>query len=149
MKSTDRLSRALFTRGSGTNALWDKGAAIFIRSKSAIDDLWSHFRKFVRYREADGRWTYFRFWDAAYLYQYALSHHEDAAPYLAHLLGVGIVCIPTPSKSTLLVVKNSAPEAPISLPQRSSAGHWPFFHEDMARIRLEKFVDEIETTLLS
>lgn len=59
-----RLLRQLFTRAEGPGHFWDAEAAVFLRSRSGIDQLWRHLRKFTQLRDAHGRMRYFRFWQA-------------------------------------------------------------------------------------
>lgn len=58
-----RLTRRLFT-AEPPFGLWDAAAAMFLRSRRTMDDLWRHFRKYTRIQDDAGSWLYFRFWDA-------------------------------------------------------------------------------------
>ncbi|TKW62991.1 MAG: DUF4123 domain-containing protein [Paracoccus denitrificans] len=59
----NRFVRRLFTGGGPPFGLWHPEAGIFCRSTASLDDLWRHFRKFVRLKAESGKWFYFRFWE--------------------------------------------------------------------------------------
>ncbi|PKR51856.1 DUF4123 domain-containing protein [Thalassospira marina] len=52
-----------------TTHLWHKEPGIYIRSRMCFDDVWRHFRKFVRIQDENGKWFYFRFWEPSVLDQ--------------------------------------------------------------------------------
>lgn len=47
--------------------LWHKEPGIYIRSRLSFDDMWKHFRKFTRVQDENGKWYYFRFWEARFM----------------------------------------------------------------------------------
>ncbi len=52
-----------------TAHLWHKEPGIYIRSRIGFDEIWRHFRKFVRIQDENGKWFYFRFWEPSVLNQ--------------------------------------------------------------------------------
>ncbi|RCK41437.1 hypothetical protein TH25_23715 [Thalassospira profundimaris] len=52
-----------------TAHLWHKEPGIYIRSRMGFEDIWRHFRKFVRIQDESGKWFYFRFWEPSVLNQ--------------------------------------------------------------------------------
>ncbi|OKH86236.1 DUF4123 domain-containing protein [Thalassospira sp. TSL5-1] len=52
-----------------TAHLWHKEPGIYIRSCIGFEDIWRHFRKFVRIQDESGKWFYFRFWEPSVLSQ--------------------------------------------------------------------------------
>lgn len=61
------FTRSLFVTGDAPWQLWDKEPGIVMRSPAGLDELWRHFRKFVKIRGPEGAWLYFRFWDGRML----------------------------------------------------------------------------------
>ncbi|WP_395344322.1 DUF4123 domain-containing protein [Ningiella sp. W23] len=50
---------------------WGHSTGIFIRTTVAMDDVWKHFRRFLKIQiEADKKWVFFRFWDPRILPSY-------------------------------------------------------------------------------
>lgn len=64
------FTRRLFTGSNGINGLWDKDPGIYVRSRGTLQDMWKHFRKFIRVQDESGTWFYFRFWEAGYAENY-------------------------------------------------------------------------------
>lgn len=64
------FTRNLFTQSDAPQHLWGRDPGIFIRSGASLDEIWSHFRKFTRARDADGNLLYLRFYSAVYLPAY-------------------------------------------------------------------------------
>lgn len=57
----------LFTKTDAQWHLWGKDPGIFIRSRSSLEEMWHHFRRFTRVRNESGTWLYFRFWESGSL----------------------------------------------------------------------------------
>lgn len=48
-------------------ALWMKNWGVFLRSRTDLDGLSKHLRKFTRIRDEHDSWFHFRFWDADFM----------------------------------------------------------------------------------
>ena len=57
------FTRNLFTQGDARWHLWDKAAAIFVRSRGSVEGLARHFRKFTQPQLEGGTRLFFRFYD--------------------------------------------------------------------------------------
>lgn len=57
----------LFTRSDAHWHLWDTEPGIYVRSRSILNDMWKHLRKFIRVQDEDGKWFYFRFWEPTFI----------------------------------------------------------------------------------
>jgi len=79
-----RFTRTLFTHipdipaHLSTLHLWHRNPGIFIRSSAEFGAVWKHFRKFTRIRDENGKWFFFRFWEAMTLLGYLQSNASDA-----------------------------------------------------------------------
>jgi hypothetical protein len=62
------FSRSLFTRSHMPDALWDKNAAIYLRSLASLDELEKGYKELTKAYEQDGAFYYFRFWDGEFSY---------------------------------------------------------------------------------
>lgn len=63
LSEDNEFTRSLFTSSEMPSSLWDKNAAIFLRSQCSLVVLQDHFRKFLRlYSEESGTWRLFRFY---------------------------------------------------------------------------------------
>ncbi|KIC36985.1 DUF4123 domain-containing protein [Leisingera sp. ANG-M7] len=84
LESDARFTRALFTHIPNAPArlstlhLWHRNPGIFIRSSADFVAVWKHFRKFTRIRDENGKWFFFRFWEAMALLGYLQSNASDA-----------------------------------------------------------------------
>ena len=78
LKDGHDFTRRLFTGPDGINGLWEKELGIFIRSRAGFDALRKHLRKFTRVQDEEGKWFYFRFWEAQALPNYLCSITTDA-----------------------------------------------------------------------
>ncbi len=61
------LLRQLFSQSGNPLHWWDRSAAILMASDVPFDALHGHLRRLLRLRDAQGKWTIFRFWDGALL----------------------------------------------------------------------------------
>lgn len=65
-----RFTRILFTHVADvpddmeTVHLCHKEPGIYLRSRAPFDDVWRQLCKFTRVQDADGKWYFFRFWEA-------------------------------------------------------------------------------------
>jgi len=50
--------------------MWNKEPGIYVRSRGSLDDMWKHFRKFTKVQDENGKWFYFRFWEARVFSKY-------------------------------------------------------------------------------
>ncbi len=79
------FTRRLFTHSPdlhediSTAHLWHKDPAIFLRCDTGFDALWRHLRKFVKMRDAQGSWLFFRFWEPSVLMAYLSAKASDPA----------------------------------------------------------------------
>lgn len=76
LEEDNAFTRNLFTRGDAHWCMWDQEPGIYVRARGTLDDMWKHFRKFTRIQDEDGKWFYFRFWEAT-LY---ISSTENRPP---------------------------------------------------------------------
>lgn len=75
-----------------TAHLWHRKSGIFVRSRSDIDTLVAHFRRFTRMQDETGKWYYFRFWEPEYLLKQL--ENDDLAKGLLSFDDQGIVICP-------------------------------------------------------
>lgn len=61
------FTRNLFTKSDAPWHLWGYDAGIYVRSRSSLDDLWKHFRKFTKIQDDQGKWFYWRFWEGIHI----------------------------------------------------------------------------------
>ncbi|MDA7423009.1 DUF4123 domain-containing protein [Tritonibacter multivorans] len=66
LEKDNALTQKLFTGTKGVNGLWAKELGLFLRSEVGFDTLRKHFRKFTRFRDADGKWMLLHFWDPSF-----------------------------------------------------------------------------------
>ncbi|RJE82360.1 DUF4123 domain-containing protein [Paracoccus onubensis] len=69
--------RRLFTGSEGMNGLWENEPGIFVRSCRKLDEMWKHFRRFVRIRDDKSQWFYFRFWEPRVMSRYLVEVATD------------------------------------------------------------------------
>ncbi|MFV0409684.1 MAG: DUF4123 domain-containing protein, partial [Paracoccus sp. (in: a-proteobacteria)] len=79
LEESNRLTKALFTLGESPLALWQDNVGIFLRTRLTLDQLCRHLRRFVRLRDEDGQWYYFRFWEPLTLLALCRHAHQDEA----------------------------------------------------------------------
>lgn len=77
LEENNDFTRRLFTGPDGINGLWDKEPGIYVRSRETLDDMWRHFRRFTRVQDENGKWFYFRFWEARAATDTFLSYFDD------------------------------------------------------------------------
>lgn len=65
LKPDDRFLRKLFSFGEAPWHLWGNGLGIFLRATATFDQVRNHLRRFLKIRDANGKWYYFRFWEPA------------------------------------------------------------------------------------
>lgn len=76
LKEDNGLTAILFTHMADqpeemtTVHLWHKEPGIYVRARATFDDIRSHFRKFTRVQDENGKWFYFRFWESEVLLTY-------------------------------------------------------------------------------
>ncbi len=64
LRQNHRFTRQLFSSGGMASDLWDKYPGIYFRSRALIDELASHFRRFTKVKNEEGKWLFFRFWES-------------------------------------------------------------------------------------
>ncbi|RJL21518.1 DUF4123 domain-containing protein [Paracoccus siganidrum] len=85
LEENNGFTRNLFTRGDASWHLWQSDPGIYLRSTASLEELWQHFRKFIRMRDSQENWLLFRFWETGYLYSY-LRHFATNRPDLIRRL---------------------------------------------------------------
>lgn len=84
LEDGNKFTRQLFTQGKAPTNLWDSEAGIYLRSRSTIDDLRDHFRKFTKVQDENEKWYYFRFWEPKTVEQmFAAFGNAGAQRFLA------------------------------------------------------------------
>ena len=63
LEEGNSFTRNLFTRSDAPWHLWDAEPGIYIRSRTKLDVVWAHFRKFTRVQDEYAKWYYWRFWE--------------------------------------------------------------------------------------
>ena len=82
------FTRKLFTTDKAMG-LWEKELGIFVRSRVGFEELRKHFRKFTRVQDENGKWFYFRFWEAPVSTRLILDGNDDSViPFVAPLLNI-------------------------------------------------------------
>lgn len=99
------FTKQLFTGPKGVNGLWEKELGIFIRSRADFDDVRRHFRKFTRVQDKDGKWFYFRFWEAKFFVDYVLSMKPEKQEIM---VGDCHSFLITRKKATYRAIKNQS-----------------------------------------
>ncbi|RCK51700.1 hypothetical protein TH25_08465 [Thalassospira profundimaris] len=105
LKPESGFTKQLFTGLKGVNGLWEKELGIFIRSRTNFDDIRRHFRKFTRVQDKDGKWFYFRFWEAKFFIDYVLSLQPDKQKII---VGDCHSFVITRKKATYLAIRNQS-----------------------------------------
>lgn len=102
-----RLTRRLFT-SEAPFGLWDAAAAMFLRSRRTMDELWRHFRKYTRIQDEGGSWLYFRFWEAQSLrmLQKSVADLPEARRFFAPC---ELVLAPVPQQRSCLLIQPIIP----------------------------------------
>lgn len=75
LKGDERLLRLLFSKAPAISALWQRSAAVFLRTSATLMQVWSHLRRHTKVPRANGPDLYFRFWDpeVAHFYYNGIS----------------------------------------------------------------------------
>ncbi len=107
------LTRNLFTQGKAPWHLWSKDPGIYIRSAANLDRLWTHLRKFTRVQDEQGKWFYWRFWEARALF--AFLGEKEFTPMAQKFLK----SFQSLSKQTLLIVPQGTSVNVIALSEAS------------------------------
>ena len=74
LEDRNRFTRDLFTKSDAPWHLWDTKPGIYIRSSGTLEDLWQHFRYFIKIRDEVGNWAYFRFYEDWVMCSYLESY---------------------------------------------------------------------------
>ncbi|EPX81843.1 DUF4123 domain-containing protein [Litoreibacter arenae] len=77
LKEGSNFVRNLFTRSKAPWHLWDAGAGVFVQSRSDLNDVWAHFRKFTKVQDEEGRWYYQRYWEPTSWYPSLIGRLSD------------------------------------------------------------------------
>lgn len=70
LEENNRLTRKLFSEGGPPQGLWNCEGGIFLRSRLGLDAVWRHLRRFVRVRDENDKWFYYRFWEPTLMMRY-------------------------------------------------------------------------------
>lgn len=113
MEDGNSFLRSLFTQSDAFWHYWDAAPGIYLRSKATLDDIWGHFRRFVKLQQADGSWLYFRFWDPRILLKLMMSATSEF-PDPARLFGAPVVSFVMldPSSETYMMAMR-----PVDIPE--------------------------------
>ena len=106
LEDGNAFTRNLFTRSDAPWHLWDAEPGIYLRSSGTLDDMWKHFRKFTKVQDEQGKWFYFRFWEARTFTQ--ILEKTEAAPLLSPPDGCVFYrfCVPTKNTTYVATLKN-------------------------------------------
>lgn len=77
LDADNQFTRKLFTQGDAAWNLWDRQLGIFLRSEAMLNEIWAHFRKFLRVRDESGAWFYVRFWQPEVMSDYLSKISDD------------------------------------------------------------------------
>lgn len=90
------LTRNLFTAGDAPWQMWDKRPGMILCAPCSFDEMRRHLRKFLKVRDVDDKWFYFRFWEGFALHTVAQS--GDAAAqrrlYMPGMIAYGRISLP-------------------------------------------------------
>ena len=152
LEEDSNFTRNLFTSSNAPWHYWETEPGFYIRSRGTLDEMCGHFRKFVKIRDTDGAWFYFRFWEPAALPAY-LSGLSDrpllALRWFSGRVGVDINAMLFPScrNSTLTLV------SPAELPDNRPAVpiHFTAYDRDAiaaarTKVRLSELSDLLAKT---
>ncbi|WP_052063839.1 DUF4123 domain-containing protein [Nitrincola sp. A-D6] len=64
LKEHHKFTRQLFSKTGMASDLWDKYPGIYFRSRALMDQLGTHFRRFTKVKNEQGKWLFYRFWDS-------------------------------------------------------------------------------------
>ncbi|UWQ79509.1 DUF4123 domain-containing protein [Leisingera sp. S132] len=70
LEEGNSFTRSLFTHSDAPWHLWDAEPGLYLRSRGTLEQMWQQLRKFTRVRDENGKWFYFRFWEADCLINY-------------------------------------------------------------------------------
>ncbi|WP_161667757.1 DUF4123 domain-containing protein [Nitrincola lacisaponensis] len=80
----NHFTRRLFTGPEGVNGIWHRVSGLFIRTSADFNTLRHHLRKFTRVQDEQGKWFYFRFWEAGVSARSLwLGNHVDLHPLIS------------------------------------------------------------------
>ncbi len=139
---SDDFTRILFTRGSDAG-LWDADAALYFRSALDFDAMRNLLRKLGRIKDATRGWVQFRYWAAPYLSRYVQGHDPAATGYVQAFMQIATIITPEPARERIVVCKSLSPVAD-GAPSGIAADRWPGLADDMARIRYDLFIEQLE-----
>ncbi|KDE40898.1 hypothetical protein ADINL_0547 [Nitrincola lacisaponensis] len=64
LKENHKFTRQLFSKTGMASDLWDRYPGVYFRSRALIDQLATHFRRFTKVKNEQGKWLFYRFWDS-------------------------------------------------------------------------------------
>lgn len=76
LSSESTLLRNLLTLGSGPQSLWSKQPGTLLVSDLSLDVIYGHLRKYLRVRDEDAVWYYFRFWESQTIEDMVIAHQS-------------------------------------------------------------------------
>ncbi|OCX65726.1 hypothetical protein BFP70_08685 [Thioclava sp. SK-1] len=110
LKPGDDLTRDLLTDGQAPWHNWGEAIGVFLHSKSNLQDLRAHLRKFTRLPKWDtGAWVLFRFWQADILAALALKGPYDLTSALLHPSAISRVMLPCGDRFVIVEPDPNAP----------------------------------------
>ena len=140
--------------------MWDRDPGIYVRSRGSLEDMWKHYRKFIRLVDENEKWYYHRFYEdetSNILFQFLRNRRVDAAQwfFVNQRIVVDAVYIRHPYKNSLLCITPNLAE--LSANDKQGTYRLTQDFRDFARNErekknsiklLEKFRTEIPPNLL-
>lgn len=77
------FARSLFSANEDPDNLWSSDPGILIRSRSSLEDMRGHLRKFTRVQDENGKWFYLRFWEGWHFH--VLTGRQEKLPEMSRL----------------------------------------------------------------
>ncbi|WP_395343125.1 DUF4123 domain-containing protein [Ningiella sp. W23] len=117
LDQSNSFTNQLLPAPKQVNKLWDKGLGVFFRSSLSLKDLRQHFRKFIRIRNEQNEWLYFRFWEPNNVHASVLLQNDIYSPLVSVWMNASIDKVLFPQLSSGVVMKVHAPETINSMEQ--------------------------------
>lgn len=94
LEQDSRFTRRFFLESNeqrADQALWMANCGIFIRSRSELEGLSGHLRKFTKIKDEDERWFFFRFWDSDFMGLYLRQKNAVQLPLVLRLFDPSMI----------------------------------------------------------
>jgi len=73
------LTKNLFTKSEAMFHFWDAEPGIYLRSEASLAEICTHFRRFTKVKDDQGKWLFFRYWDVLTAQVYFEGVQGDAS----------------------------------------------------------------------